>query len=84
MVFGNKEQHMTKIQDSRILIIATNGFEQAELEKPRDGLRAAGAEVDVASPDGKSIRGWDKTDWAEPSTSTKRSPIANARTMTRW
>ena len=54
---------MTKIQDARILIIATNGFEQSELEKPRYTLRAAGAKVDVASPDGKSIRGWDKTDW---------------------
>lgn len=54
---------MTKIQDARILIVATNGFEQSELEKPRDGLRATGAQVDVASPDGKSIRGWDKTDW---------------------
>jgi protease I len=54
---------MNKIQDAKILIIATNGFEQAELEKPRDGLQQAGAHVDVASPDGKSIRGWDKTDW---------------------
>jgi len=54
---------MTKIQDARILIIATNGFEQSELEKPRDGLEAAGAQVDVASPDGSSIRGWQKGDW---------------------
>jgi protease I len=54
---------MTKIQDARILIIATHGFEQSELEKPRDGLRAAGAHVDVASPDGKSIRGWETKDW---------------------
>ncbi|MBV9569756.1 MAG: type 1 glutamine amidotransferase [Alphaproteobacteria bacterium] len=56
---------MTKINDARILIIATNGFEQSELEKPRDGLRAAGATVDVASPDGKSIRGWQKGDWGQ-------------------
>jgi len=26
----------------RIFILATNGFEQSELEKPRDGLKAAG------------------------------------------
>ena len=32
---------MTDITQSRILIIATNGFEQAELEVPRDKLRAA-------------------------------------------
>jgi deglycase len=54
---------MPDIKKSRILIIATNGFEQAELEVPRDRLRDAGAQVDVASPDGKEIRGWDKKDW---------------------
>jgi protease I len=54
---------MTKIQDAKILIIATNGFEQSELEVPRDRLRTAGAHVDVASPDGQSIRGWQKGDW---------------------
>ena len=56
---------MPNIQDSRILIISANGFEQSELMVPRDNLRAAGARVDVASPDGKPIRGWSKTDWGE-------------------
>jgi protease I len=54
---------MPEINQTRILIIATHGFEQAELEVPRDKLRDAGAMVDVATPDGKDIRGWDKTDW---------------------
>jgi protease I len=54
---------MTDIKNTRILIIATNGFEQSELEVPRDKLREAGAKVDVASPDGKKIMGWDKKDW---------------------
>jgi protease I len=54
---------MTKIAQARILIIATNGFEQAELEVPRDILREAGAKVDVASPDGQEILGWDEKDW---------------------
>jgi protease I len=54
---------MTGITKARILIIATNGFEQSELEVPRDKLRAAGAQVDVASQDGNEIRGWDKKDW---------------------
>ena len=54
---------MPDIKQSRFLIIATTGFEQAELEVPRDRLRAAGATVDVASPDGKEIRGWDEKDW---------------------
>ncbi|HEX4506707.1 MAG TPA: type 1 glutamine amidotransferase domain-containing protein [Alphaproteobacteria bacterium] len=54
---------MTAITQARILIIATNGFEQSELEVPRDSLRKAGARIDVATPDGKSIKGWQKGDW---------------------
>jgi protease I len=54
---------MTAISQSKILIIATNGFEQAELEVPRDKLREAGASVTIASLDGKAIKGWKHTDW---------------------
>ena len=56
---------MPKIDQARILIMATDGFEQSELTVPRDKLRAAGAKVDVASPSGGEIRGWDETDWGE-------------------
>jgi protease I len=54
---------MTDIKQARILVIATNGFEQDELEVPRDRLRDAGATVTVATPDGKDIRGWKGSDW---------------------
>ena len=54
---------MTAMRDSKILIIATNGFEQSELEVPRDRLRTAGAVVTIASPDGADIKGWEHTDW---------------------
>ncbi len=50
----------------RILILATNGFEQSELEVPRDRLKAAGAQVDIVSPEAGEIKGWDKTDWGRP------------------
>ncbi len=43
--------------------MATNGFEQSELETPRDKLKAAGAEVDVATPDGIAIMGWKDNGW---------------------
>lgn len=56
---------MTEIRKSRILIIATDGFEQSELTVPRDKLKQAGAEVHVASPSGRAIRGWKHTDWGE-------------------
>lgn len=49
----------------RVLILATDGFEQSELTGPRDRLQDAGYEVIVASPKSGSIRGWDKTDWGD-------------------
>ncbi|MDD9717256.1 type 1 glutamine amidotransferase [Dinoroseobacter sp. PD6] len=58
-----RETDMTEITKARILIIATHGFEQSELEVPRDKLRDAGAQVHVASPDGNGIKGWDGDGW---------------------
>jgi protease I len=65
IVLGNPtpEDTMTAISQSKILIIATNGFEQSELEVPRDKLREAGVSVTIASLDGKTIKGWKHTDW---------------------
>jgi protease I len=50
----------------KVLILATHGFEQAELEVPRDRLRAAGATVDVVSPEKGEIKGWNVKDWGHP------------------
>lgn len=52
-----------KLDGKRILILATHGFEQSELEVPRDRLKEAGAKVDVVSPETGEIKGWDKKDW---------------------
>ena len=49
----------------RVLIIATDGFEQSELEKPRDLLVEAGAEVTIASIEPGEIRSWDQKDWGQ-------------------
>ena len=54
---------MPAIADAKILILATHGFEQSELEVPRDKLREKGATVHVATPDGAAAKGWDKDDW---------------------
>ncbi|MXP62748.1 type 1 glutamine amidotransferase [Roseomonas sp. M0104] len=42
---------MTDINQARILIVATDGFEQPELLVPLEQLRAKGAKVEVAAPD---------------------------------
>ena len=61
---------MPKIANAKILILATDGFEQSELEVPRAKLKEAGAPVHVAAPaarkDKKSIRGWKDKDWGDP------------------
>lgn len=54
---------MPAINDAKILLISTHGFEQSELEFPRDQLRAKGATVHVATLDGKAIKGWEGSDW---------------------
>jgi protease I len=54
------------LKDKKIAILATHGFEQAELEVPRDRLKKAGATVDIVSLASGEIRGWDKKDWGRP------------------
>jgi len=54
---------MSVLAGKSILILATNGFEQSELEVPQAKLKEAGATVHVASPESGEIKGWDKKDW---------------------
>lgn len=49
----------------RVLIIATNGFEQSELLEPKRRLEQAGVEITIASPEEGSIKGWNKDNWGE-------------------
>ena len=55
-----------QLDNKRIAILATHGFEQSELEVPRDRLKAAGATVHVISLEPGEIKGWDKKDWGRP------------------
>ena len=52
-----------KLDNKKIAILATNGFEQSELEVPRDQLKAAGATVHIVSLQAGEIKGWDNKDW---------------------
>jgi protease I len=54
------------LSGKKIAILATNGFEQSELEVPMERLKAAGAHVDVVSLEAGEIKGWDKKDWGRP------------------
>jgi protease I len=55
-----------QLDNKKIAILATNGFEQSELEVPCDKLKAAGATVHILSLEAGEIRGWDKKGWGRP------------------
>ncbi len=59
---------MPDITEAKIMILATDGFEQSELEVPLKKLREKGATVDIVSLEPGEIKGWDGDDWGSPVT----------------
>jgi protease I len=53
------------LQGTRIAILATDGFEQAELLEPRKALDDQGARTQVVSPQRGKIKAWDEKDWGK-------------------
>ena len=56
---------MADLKGKKIAILATDGFEQAELMEPRKALESAGAQTVVIAPKAGKIKGWKHTDWGE-------------------
>ncbi len=63
----------------KIAILATDGFEQVELTRPREALDQAGAHTQVVSPRPDQIRGWKSTEWGD--TIKVDVPLASARAV---
>jgi protease I len=53
-----KETLMATLDGLRVAILATEGFEQAELFEPRKALDEAGAKTSVVSPQQGEVQGW--------------------------
>ena len=53
------------LQGKKIAILATDGFEQSELTKPRQALQDAGAQTQVVSPKDGKINGWSTKEWGD-------------------
>jgi protease I len=53
------------LNGKKVAILATNGFEQAELLEPRRALIEAGATTEVISPNDGEIKGWKSKDWGD-------------------
>ena len=58
-------KEMNQLKGKRVAILATNGFEESELFSPRDALLAAGAEVEIVSPEPGKIKAWKHDDWGK-------------------
>jgi protease I len=69
---------MADIKQAKIAILATNGFEQSELQVPLEKLRGAGATVEVVSPEPGKIRGWNHKDWGDDVTVDRTLDTADA------
>jgi protease I len=54
-----------ELKGRKVAILATDGFEQAELTDPKNNLESAGATTEVISIKSGVIKGWDKTDWGK-------------------
>ncbi len=55
----------SELKGKNIAILATDGFEQAELTDPRKALEQAGATTVVIAPKNGEIKGWNKKDWGQ-------------------
>lgn len=51
-----------ELNNRKIAILATDGFEQIELTSPKEALEKAGAQAHVIAPQGDSIQGWNHHD----------------------
>ena len=47
----------------KVAILVANGFEQVEMLEPRKALQAAGAQVELISPERHTVKGWEHTEW---------------------
>jgi protease I len=54
-----------QLKGKRVAALVANGFEQVELLEPKKALEAAGAKVDVVSPQQGRVRGWNHTEWGQ-------------------
>jgi protease I len=52
-----------ELHGKKIAILATDGFEQAELLEPRRALEAVGAKTQVVSLNAGNIKGWNEKNW---------------------
>jgi protease I len=56
---------MSDISGKKVVILATDGFEQSELMVPKQKLEEAGAKVEIVSLKKGKIKGWKEKNWGD-------------------
>lgn len=56
---------MEDLKNKKVAVIATDGFEESELARPKKALEDAGAKVDIVSEKSGSIKAWNHGKWGE-------------------
>lgn len=64
--------------NKKIAILATHGFEESELQSPKEHVEQQGWEAHVISPEGGSIKAWAEKDWGKEYNVDKTISEANA------
>lgn len=54
-----------ELRGRKIAILATHGFEEVELTKPREALDKAAAETHLVSPERGTIKAWNHGNWSD-------------------
>ncbi len=54
-----------KLENTRVAVLVTKGFEQVELEEPMKALRNEGADAVLVSPDDGKVKAWQKDHWGD-------------------
>lgn len=54
-----------RLKDKKIAILVCEGFEQSELQQPREALDEAGATTHIISPEDGPLRAWAESDFGD-------------------
>lgn len=53
------------LNNKNVAVLVANGFEQAELERPMQALRDAGAKAVIVSPQSGTVKAWQSHQWGD-------------------
>ena len=67
-----------ELRSKRVAALVEHGFEQSELVEPKKALEAAGATVEVVSPQSGRVKGWQHKDWGQDVTVDRPLDAASA------